>query len=107
MRYVRLKADNAGESHFEQATFDLSETDYRPPALLLFVSPHYWVDGLQFIRLPSGWAGEFINPPKSAISYLLERPPRSDGQRWRNAGVRSRRQRVDGGCRRKTSSLAC
>jgi hypothetical protein len=72
MRYVRLKADNAGESHFEQATLDLTEADYRPPAPLLLVSPHYWADGLQFIRLPSGWAGESINPPKSQFLICLK-----------------------------------
>jgi hypothetical protein len=38
MRYVRLKGDNAGESHFEQATLDLKKPDYRPPAPPLFVS---------------------------------------------------------------------
>ena len=72
MRYVRLKVDNAGESHFEQATLDLKKADYRPPAPLLFVSPHYWADGLQFIRLPSGWAGESINPPKSQFLICLK-----------------------------------
>lgn len=39
MRYVRLNANKAGESHFEPLTLDLNEADYRPPAPLLFVSP--------------------------------------------------------------------
>ena len=41
MRYVGLKADKAGESHFEQVTLDLNEADYRPPAPTLFVSHGY------------------------------------------------------------------
>ena len=80
MRYVRLKADNAGESHFEQATLDLNEADYRPPAPLLFVSHSYPADGLQFIRLPSGWTGESIHPPKGAVFNLLKGPSRGDSQ---------------------------
>jgi hypothetical protein len=50
-----LKADKAGESHFEQATLDLNEADRRPPAPLLFVSHSYQANGLQFLKLPSGW----------------------------------------------------
>ena len=72
MRYVRLKADNAGESHIEQATLDLNEADYRPPAPMLFVSHSYRADGLQFIRLPSGWTGESIHPPKAQFLICLK-----------------------------------
>jgi quercetin dioxygenase-like cupin family protein len=69
MRYVRLKADSAGENQFEQVTLDLNEADYRPPAPMLFVSHSYQADGLQFVRLPSGWAGESIHPPK--VQFLI------------------------------------
>jgi cupin domain len=72
MRYFRLKANNAGESHFEQVTLDLNEADYRPPAPLLFVSHSYRADGLQFVRLPSGWAGESIRPPKAQFLICLK-----------------------------------
>jgi cupin domain len=72
MRYVRLKIDSSGESHFEQAALDLNEADYRPPAPLLFVSHAYQADGLQFIRLPSGWSGESIHPPKHQFLICLK-----------------------------------
>ena len=72
MRYVRLKADSAGESHIEQVTLDLNEADYRPPAPMLFVSHSYRADGLQFVRLPSGWAGESIHPPKAQFLICLK-----------------------------------
>ena len=72
MRYVRLKADKAGESRFEQVTLDLTEADYRPPAPLLFVSHSYQADGLQFVRLPAGWAGESIHPPKAQFLICLK-----------------------------------
>ena len=72
MRYVQLKGDNAGESHFEQAMLDLNEADYRPPAPLLFVSHNYPADGLQFVRFPSGWTGESIHPPKPQFLICLK-----------------------------------
>ena len=72
MRYMQLKVDSAGESHFEQASLDLNEADYRPPAPLLFVSHTYSADGLQFIRLPSGWTGELIHPPKAQFLICLK-----------------------------------
>ena len=72
MRYVRLKSDKAGESHFEEVTLDLSEADYRPPAPLLFVSHNYLADGLQFVRLPAGWTGESIHPPKAQFLICLK-----------------------------------
>lgn len=72
MRYVRLNANKAGESHFEPLTLDLNEADYRPPAPLLFVSHSYRADGLQFVRLPSGWAGDSIHPPKAQFLICLK-----------------------------------
>ena len=72
MRYVRLKANSAGESHIEQVTLDLNEADYRPPAPMLFVSHSYRADGLQFIRLPSGWTGNSIHPPKAQFLICLK-----------------------------------
>jgi hypothetical protein len=72
MRYIRLKVDNAGKTHFEQAALDLNEADYRPPAPLLFVSHTYRADGLQFVRLPAGWVGESIHPPKHQFLICLK-----------------------------------
>jgi len=72
MRYVQLNADSAGESHFEQDTIELNEADYRPPAPLLFVSHTFDADGLQFARLPSGWTGDAINPPKDQFVVCLK-----------------------------------
>jgi hypothetical protein len=72
MRYSLLKADNKGESHFEQVVLDLNEADYRPPAPMLFVSHMYGADGLQFVRLPSGWSGDSIRPPKAQFLICLK-----------------------------------
>ena len=72
MKYVRLYADKNGQSHFEQLTLTLDEADYRPPAPMMFVSHAYQTDGLQFVRLPSGWAADSIAPPKRQFLICLK-----------------------------------
>ena len=72
MKYVRLRADKNGNSHFEDATLELDEADYRPPAPLVFVSHAYQTDGVQFIRLPPGWAADSIKVPKMQFFICLK-----------------------------------
>lgn len=84
MRYTQIVSDKTGETHFEQATVELNEADYRPPAPLLFVSHAYQANGLQFVRLPSGWAGDSINPPRRQFVICLKgeiEVTSSDGKR--------------------------
>jgi len=72
MKYVRLYADKNGQSHFEPVTLKLDEADYRPPAPLVHVSHAYAADGLQFVRLPAGWAADSIQPPKKQFLICLK-----------------------------------
>ena len=72
MQYIRLYADENVETHFEQVPMELSETDYRPPAPLMFVSHAYETDALQFVRLPAGWVGDGIHPPQHQFMLCLE-----------------------------------
>ena len=72
MKYVRLHIGKDGKTHFEDATLKLDEADYRPPTPLMFVSHAFETDGVQFIRLPSGWAAEGINPPKKQFLICLK-----------------------------------
>lgn len=84
MRYTRLVSDKNGESRFEQAALDLKEADYRPPAPLLFVSHAFEASGLQFVRLPAGWIGDSIHPPKRQFLICLQgelEVTSSDGKR--------------------------
>jgi len=74
MKYARLYADKNGNTHFEDATLKLDEADYRPPAPLVFVSHAYQSDGVQFIRLPSGWAADSIHPPKKQFLICVKGP---------------------------------
>jgi hypothetical protein len=72
MKYVRLHADKNGDTHFADATIALDEADYRPPAPLAFVSHAYQTDGMQFVRLPSGWAADSIQVPKKQFLICLK-----------------------------------
>ena len=72
MKYVRLYADKNGHTHFENAVIKLDEADYRPPAPMMFVSHAYATDGLQFIRLPSGWVVDSMHPPKKQFLICLK-----------------------------------
>lgn len=72
MHYVRLYADQEGETHFEQVTLEQNEADYRPPAPLMFVSHAYPASALQFLRMPPGWTGESIHPPEHQFMLCLQ-----------------------------------
>ena len=72
MNYLRLHADKNGKSRFEQASLKLDEPDYRPPAPTAFVSHSYQTDSLQFVRLPSGWNADAVNPPSKQFLIGLK-----------------------------------
>ena len=72
MQYERLYSDPSGETHFERVQLKLDEADYRPPAPMAFVSHALQGGTLQFVRLPSGWAGEKICPPQHQFLICLE-----------------------------------
>lgn len=72
MKYVRLHADKSGNTHFAQATLALDEADYRPPAPMTFVSHVFQTDGVQFLRLPSGWTADSLHPPKKQFLICLK-----------------------------------
>lgn len=72
MKYVRLVADKGGKTRFEDAALELDEADYRPPAPMVYVSHALQSDGMQFIRLPAGWAGDAINVPKKQFMLCLQ-----------------------------------
>jgi hypothetical protein len=72
MQYERLYADGSGGTHFESVSLKLDEADFRPPAPMLFVSHALSASTLQFIRLPTGWAGENICPPQHQFLLCLQ-----------------------------------
>lgn len=67
--YVRLYADQAGESHFEDLEEELVLTDFAPPAAPLFLSSLVEATNAGFLCGPSGWVGEWH--PSSARNLFI------------------------------------
>ena len=61
MRYYKLYADEAGESHWEDVEVALTEKSFAPPAQAIEVSRAEPATAMLFLRLRSGW-DEPIHP---------------------------------------------
>ena len=61
-RYVRLYADEEGESHFEEVTVDLTPMDFAPPAPPLQVASLFPATHCAFVFGPPGWDGAIPHP---------------------------------------------
>ena len=69
MRYIRLFADAAGESHFENVEIEFTDTDYTssaPPLGLSSVSP---AAQFGFMNAPAGWESDWH--PSSARNFFV------------------------------------
>jgi hypothetical protein len=71
--YVRLYADETGESRFEKLALFLSPTDFAPPAPPLFAAQFLPTTQSFLIGAPSGWDGEVPHPsPRRQIFCVLQ-----------------------------------
>ena len=67
MKYVRMYADNNGDSHFEDVEVEMSLVEFAPPAPPLDVSALMPSTNIAFLHAPAGWDG----PPHPAPRRLL------------------------------------
>lgn len=84
VRYVRVYADNAGESHYQDVDVGLASRDFAPPAPPLFVSPVGPATGVTFVRFPAGWDGDWHPTPRRQFVMFLTgmfEGETSDGER--------------------------
>jgi hypothetical protein len=58
MKYVRMFADDEGESHFEDVEVGFSDLDYAPPPPPLEMSDFRKASQFVFMRMPPGWEGD-------------------------------------------------
>ena len=63
VKYTRLYADDQGLSHFEDLEFELSESDFAPPAAPLNVSAPFAVEQCFFTSVPQDWDGAWHPAP--------------------------------------------
>lgn len=69
MRYTRLFADAAGESHFEDVEVEFADTDYTASAPPLGLSPMTEATRFGFMNAPTGWESDWH--PSSARNFFI------------------------------------
>ena len=63
MNYLRMFADEQGESHFENAELSSNDLPSIPEAPSVYVSPGLPVENLVFMRVPTGWSDDGHTAP--------------------------------------------
>ena len=71
MRYVRLYADAAGESHFDEVTVDMRQVEYIPGKPPIDMSTPQAAAGALFGRVPAGWRGDSHPSPRRQLVVTL------------------------------------
>src|SRR5215471_12592965 len=71
MMYVRLFADTAGESHFEDVGPELRPVSFAPPAPALELSVLAPAAQYAFPRVPSDWNDDWHCSPRRQLRILL------------------------------------
>ena len=71
MKYVRVYADETGESHYEDVAVELTARDFAPPAPPLYISALAPATDSAFIRFPAGWNGDWHPTPHRQFFIFL------------------------------------
>ena len=71
MNYVRIYADQSGETHFDDAEVELTLAEFAPPAPPLLRSKMMPAAGCLFISFPVGWMGEWHPSPRKQWFLFL------------------------------------
>jgi hypothetical protein len=71
MNYIRIYADPAGESHFEDVEVELSQVNFAPPAPPLNLSSFSPALRYAFCSFPAGWRGDWHREPQRQIFFVL------------------------------------
>ena len=84
MNYVRIHADDAGGTHYQDVEVELMSRDFAPPAPPLFVGQVTPASGFTFVRFPAGWEGDWHPTPRRQFFIFLAgtlESETSDGER--------------------------
>lgn len=71
MKYFRLYADEAGESHVEELDASFIPVEYAPPAPPLNVSAPIEAERFIFVQFPAGWDSELHPTPRRQLLVML------------------------------------
>ena len=71
MNYLRMFADEQGESHFENAELSSNDLPFIPEAPSVYVSTGQPVENLVFMRVPTGWSDDGHTAPRKQWVMVL------------------------------------
>jgi hypothetical protein len=71
MKYIRIYADPAGESHFEDVEVQLAQVDFAPPAPPWNFSSFSPALQYAFCSFPAGWRGDWHPVPRRHIFFVI------------------------------------
>lgn len=72
-KYMRLYADDRGESHFEDLEIALAPVDFAPPAAPLNIAQFLPTAQSLWVGAPVGWGGEVPHPsPHRQIFCVIQ-----------------------------------
>ncbi len=69
--YLRIYADTAGESHFEDIEVMFEESDFVPPAPPVLMSPFQAATQYGFELVHPGWHGDWHPAPQRVLAVYL------------------------------------
>lgn len=70
-RYLRLYADDEGESHFEEVELTFQEADFVPPAPPVLLSSFEPAGQYGFELVHPGWHGDWHPAPQRVLAVYL------------------------------------
>lgn len=85
-RYVRLYADDAGDTYLEEMTVPLAEVQFAPPAPAMHVSDPMAVTRMTWVRFPADWNDAAHPSPRRQLFILLS----GEIEGWTSKGVTRR-----------------
>ena len=71
MRYLRIFADETGESHLADVEVTFSDTAQAPPAPAVDVTKPVDATRHVLMRVPAGWVGDLHRAPRRQLMVML------------------------------------
>ena len=71
LSYLRIYADDEGESHFEDVELTFEEIDFVPPAPPVLISAFEPATAYGFEVVPPGWHGDWHPSPGRVLAIYL------------------------------------
>ena len=71
MKYARIYADPAGQSHFDDTEVEFTKSNFAPPAPPVNLSSFGSAMQYAFLSFPAGWRGDWHPSPRRLFFFFL------------------------------------